>query len=211
MEIGNYTGGSFVTHAYWLEAGNGHDGVILFDAPEGIVGALEAAGIEKVAALVLTHGHFDHIWDAAAVAKKYDCPVYIHPDDVQMIEDPSIFKPWIGVSLEPVTKHQLIELPEQGAGEFTVAGRTFQAAHVPGHCPGSVTFYDEREKLVIAGDTLFAGGIGRWDLPGGSLELLVEGIRKHLFPLPDATRVYPGHGPATTIGEEKLTNTFLLE
>lgn len=210
MEIGNYTGGSFVTHAYWLEAGDGHEGVILFDAPQGIVSALEETGVEKVAALVLTHGHFDHMWDAAAVAKKFSCPVFIHPADVEMIENPAVFKPWIGVELEAVSEHQLIELPEQGAGQFTVAGRTFHAAHIPGHCPGSVTFYNEEAKLVIAGDTLFAGGIGRWDLPGGSMELLVSGIKTHLFPLPDDTRVYPGHGPATTVGTEKQTNPFLL-
>lgn len=211
MEIGNYTGGSFVTQAYWLEAGEDHDGVILFDAPQGIVPALEQAGVQQVAALVLTHGHFDHMWDGAAVARKFGCPVYVHPDDVQMIEDPGIFKPWIGVELEPIPEHQLIELPEQGSGTFTVAGRTFQAAHVPGHCPGSVTFYEEEEKYIIAGDTLFAGGIGRWDLPGGSLELLLEGITKHLLSLPEDTTVYPGHGPATTIGHEKRTNSFLQD
>ncbi len=211
MEIGNYTGGSFVTHAYWLEAGEGYEGVILFDAPQGIVEALEEAGIEKVAALVLTHGHFDHMWDGAKVVEKFNCPVYIHPDDVEMIENPGVFKPWIGVELEAIPEHELIVLPEQGSAYFTVAGRTFQAAHVPGHCPGSVTFYDEGEKLLIAGDTLFAGGIGRWDLPGGSMELLVKGIKQHLLSLPDDTRVYPGHGPDTTIAEEKLTNPFLQD
>lgn len=211
MEIGHYTGGDLATHAYWLEAGEDHDGVILFDAPQGIVAALKKRDAGKVAALVLTHGHFDHMWEAAAVVREHQCPVYIHPADAFMIEDPGLFKMWIGIELEPVTEHQPLDLPDEGAGPVTITGRTFPAYHIPGHSPGSVAFYDEANARIIAGDTLFAGGLGRWDLPGGSFDQLASGIRTHLLPLPPETAVLPGHGPATTIGTEAATNPYLAK
>lgn len=90
-----------------------------------------------------------------------------------------------------------------------VRGRDFQLFHIPGHSLGSVAFYDKAEARVLGGDVLFAGAVGRWDLPGGSQKTLLEGIARHLVPLPDETVVYPGHGPATTIGQEKRTNRYL--
>jgi glyoxylase-like metal-dependent hydrolase (beta-lactamase superfamily II) len=86
---------------------------------------------------------------------------------------------------------------------------TWKLAHVPGHSPDSVTFYSEPEKLLLAGDVLFAGSIGRTDFPGGSLDTLLQGIKKHVLTLPDETRVLPGHGPETTVGEEREGNPYL--
>jgi glyoxylase-like metal-dependent hydrolase (beta-lactamase superfamily II) len=90
-----------------------------------------------------------------------------------------------------------------------VAGLHFTVFEVPGHCPGSLCFYFEEEGALFGGDVLFRGGIGRWDLPGGDHELLITGIVRKILPLPDATKVYPGHGPATTVGRERATNPFL--
>ena len=87
------------------------------------------------------------------------------------------------------------DIPEQGAAKFLCAGEEFQIFHIPGHSPGSVAFYHPGWGVLISGDTLFCGGVGRWDLPGGSRAALLHGLRKHLVPLPPETRVYAGHGP----------------
>ncbi|MEM1057998.1 MAG: MBL fold metallo-hydrolase [Verrucomicrobiota bacterium] len=208
MELGHFTGGQLATNAYWLRAREG-EGVILFDAPQETLSVLAERGVEHVAALVLTHGHFDHMWEAAAVQQKYGCTVYIHPADEVMITDPKCFLPWIGMEMATVPEHELIELPPEGAGDFSVAGRTFRAFHIPGHSPGSVAFYDAGQKVAIVGDTLFAGGIGRTDLPGGSQEQLIRGIQRHLLSLPPETRVHAGHMGPTSIGEEAATNFYL--
>ena len=101
------------------------------------------------------------------------------------------------------------DVPDRGTARFTCAGEEFQLFHIPGHSPGSIAFYHEGWGLLISGDTLFCGGVGRWDLPGGSRGALLEGLRKHLVPLPLETRVYAGHGPKTTIGHERATNPYL--
>ncbi|MFQ3577978.1 MAG: MBL fold metallo-hydrolase [Verrucomicrobiia bacterium] len=90
-------------------------------------------------------------------------------------------------------------------------GATFALFHIPGHSPGSVAFYLPAHGLLVGGDVLFAGGIGRWDLPGGNGALLVQGIKQKLFPLPEDTLLLPGHGPTTTIGRERATNPFLAD
>ena len=101
------------------------------------------------------------------------------------------------------------DVPDQGAAKFLCAGEEFQLFHIPGHSPGSVVFYHPGWGVLISGDTLFCGGVGRWDLPGGSRTALLQGLRKHLVPLPPETRVYAGHGPRTTIGHECETNPYL--
>ena len=107
--------------------------------------------------------------------------------------------------MEPFEVDEIID----GRREIEVAGMRFALQHIPGHSPDSVTFYSAEEGLVFAGDVLFSGSIGRCDLPGGSAELLIAGIFKKLFVLPDETRVLPGHGPETTIGEERRNNPYL--
>lgn len=203
-----YTGGDLATNAYLLPV---EGGVLCFDAPEGLAAALRKKDI-TVRALILTHGHFDHIWDAALIQSDHKCPVYAHADDAGMIRDPSVFARFgVRESIAPVANLQLIEVPPLGAAPFTVAGETFQAFHIPGHSLGSLAFYHAGWGLVLGGDILFAGGVGRWDLPGGNHDTLIAGIHQHLLVLPEETRVYPGHGGPTTIGEEKETNPFLNE
>ena len=164
----------------------------------------------KPVALVLTHGHFDHMWDSVLVQEDHHCPVYVHPADRDMVLDTSYVR-MFGVvpSIRPPTQVQDLVVPDQGQAEFICAGEKFQIFHIPGHSPGSVVFYHPGWGVLISGDTLFCGGVGRWDLPGGSRTALLRGLHQHLVNLPPETRVYAGHGPSTTIGHERSTNPYL--
>lgn len=196
----SFTGGPYETNCYALEA---PEGTILFDAPEGSDAAFAA---DKIALLVLTHGHWDHTADAAAVQRRHGCPVVCHPDTVPMITEPDFFGR-AGFPLSIATLHP-DRLVVEGAGQ-EFAGLKLDVLEVPGHCPGSLCFHDPVQNLLIGGDVLFQSGIGRWDLPGGDGPLLVRGIREKIFALPDDTVVLPGHGPSTTVGFEKAANPFL--
>jgi hydroxyacylglutathione hydrolase len=197
-----YTGGYFQTNAFVVTA---PEGLLLIDAPEGCLDWLRDRG-SRIAALLLTHAHIDHIQDAAAIAREYGCPIYHHPDGLPLLLDRSAYRRFgLSIDFEPVTGG--LPIHETPRAEF--AGQAFQLFHVPGHCPGSLCFYDAPGKLLYAGDTLFAGSIGRTDLPGGDHRALIENIRAKLLTLDDDVRVLPGHGPATTIGVERATNPFL--
>ena len=201
-----FTGGDLATNGYLLE---GKDGVICFDAPEGMARELMRSEIKPVA-LLLTHGHFDHMWDSVLVQEDNHCPVYVHKDDAAMVLDTSYVK-MFGV-VPPIRAPSHVEnfdVPDQGSAKFICAGEEFVIFHLPGHSPGSVVFYHPGWGVLISGDTLFCGGVGRWDLPGGSRTALLQGLRKHLVSLPPETRVYAGHGPRTTIGHERETNPYL--
>jgi len=201
-----FTGGDLATNGYVLE---GREGAICFDAPEGMARDLMRHGTKPVA-LILTHGHFDHMWDAALIQEDHQCPIYIHPADAPMVLDAS-YVTMFGVTTPPRSPAAVenFQIPDQGSASFLCAGEEFQLFHLPGHSPGSVVFYHPGWGVLISGDTLFCGGVGRWDLPGGSRSALLQGLRKHLVPLPPETRVYAGHGPSTTIGHELETNPYL--
>jgi hydroxyacylglutathione hydrolase len=201
-----FTGGDLATNGYILE---GKEGVICFDAPEGMAREL-MRNESKPVALVLTHGHFDHMWDSVLLQEDYHCPIYVHAADAPMVLDTSYVR-MFGVSppIRAPGKVEYLEVPDQGSAPFFCGGERFEMFHIPGHSPGSVVFYHPGWGLLISGDTLFCGGVGRWDLPGGSRTALLRGLRKHLVPLPAETRVYAGHGPVTTIGHERETNPYL--
>ncbi len=207
-----HTGGDLATNAYILSIpateGKGTPTTLCFDAPEGTLKALEKHQLHPHA-LILTHGHFDHIMEAAQIAQKYACPVYIHPEDAFMIENPAIFSIWGIQGITPIKNWNPLEVPFQGQSQISIAQVSAQLFHIPGHSPGSVAIYFPSWNLLFGGDILFAGGVGRWDLPGGNEKTLINGIRRHLMPLPDATRVLPGHGPATTIGIERHSNPYI--
>ncbi|MBS1693498.1 MAG: MBL fold metallo-hydrolase [Actinobacteria bacterium] len=166
------------------------------------------------AAVLLTHGHIDHIWSAQKVADTYGCPAYIHPEDRFMLTDPiKGFGPRIGQMLlgalfrEP---RQVIELDADG-GTIDIGGVGVTVDHTPGHTRGSVVFRvtDGTQPLVLTGDTLFRGSIGRTDLFGGSGRDLLGSIVTKLLVLDDDTVLLPGHGPKSTVGVERRTNPFL--
>lgn len=202
MTIDTFTGGIFDTNCFFLpESG------ILIDAPQDAAGWLTASG-RRVTLLLLTHGHIDHVWDAAQIQREHGCPVACHRDTVPLVTEKDFFKQYgFSWEIEPVRVDRLLE---ESAGE-TLAGVDFQILLIPGHCPGSLCFYQRAEKIVFGGDVLFAGGVGRTDLPGGDTDLLFTGIREKLFTLPDEVTVLPGHGPGTKIGLERRSNPFVGE
>ena len=156
--------------------------------------------------LRLTHGHIDHIVDVAKIKQRFGCPVGIHAESAPMISERDFFRDFgFQFEIEPVTPDFLIAATP--ARDFL--GLDFEVLEVPGHCPGSLCFFSRPNELLIGGDVLFAGGVGRWDLPGGDGELLFAGIREKLYSLGEAVRVLPGHGPATTIGAERRGNPFV--
>lgn len=166
------------------------------------------------AAVLLTHGHIDHIWSAQKVADTYGCPVYIHPEDRFMLTDPvRDFAPAALGRLSRLAFGVLLSEPKQLV-ELDKDGQTLDFGHVsvtvdhtPGHTRGSVVF--RVDTAVFTGDTLFRSSVGRTDLPGGSGRDLLTSIVTKLLVLDDDTVVLPGHGPRTTIGHERRTNPFL--
>ncbi len=202
MDYQTFCGGIFETNCYVVAAPGG---AILFDAPDGACAWAIEQGID-VRLLLLTHGHFDHVPDVARIKAHFQCPVGCHAATAPMISDPDFFKNF-GFQLEitPVQPDFLIE--ETEAREFL--GLSLQVLEVPGHCPGSLCFLWREKELLVGGDVLFAGGVGRWDLPGGDADLLFSGIREKLYPLAETVTVLPGHGPPTTIGRERTGNPFV--
>jgi len=200
MQIQTFTGGLFDTNCFFLESHG-----ILIDAPQDCAEWLGSKGL-KVKTLLLTHGHIDHVWDAARIKREHGCQVGYHRDGIAMLTEPGFFrKLGFGWDIDPVQADFFIdETPSANLG-----GLDFQVFLIPGHCPGSLCFYHQPDRIVFGGDVLFAGGVGRWDLPGGNRDVLFDGIQKKLMPLPEDIKVLPGHGPATTIGMEKKTNPYL--
>ncbi|QJE94602.1 MBL fold metallo-hydrolase [Luteolibacter luteus] len=198
----SFTGGFVQTNAYLVETPDG--GRLLIDAPMGAAGWLEAKGIRPTA-LLLTHQHYDHVEDAAAVAA-LGAKVYAFAPYSTVLTLEERVRAWgLPIEVTPYSVDQLLE----GSAELEIGNLKIQLAHVPGHSTDSVTFYLPERGELYAGDTLFAGSIGRADLPGGNMGQLVDGIREKLFVLPDETRVFPGHGPATTIGAERAENPYV--
>ena len=202
LTYNTFCGGMFETNCYLVQAPQGY---ILFDAPDGAGEWLESRGVE-LKLLLLTHGHVDHIQDAARIKKRFNCEMGCHSDTAPMIADRDFFRKF-GFQLEVEPAQPDFLITETAEQDFL--GLKMQVLEVPGHCPGSICFYSSPDELLIGGDVLFAGGVGRWDLPGGDGELLFRGIKKKLFPLGDNVTVLPGHGPPTTVGAERRTNPFL--
>ncbi|HBZ84144.1 MAG TPA: Zn-dependent hydrolase [Verrucomicrobia subdivision 6 bacterium] len=197
-----YTGGLASTNAYLLDL---HGHLLAIDAPEGFLDFLKKKKM-KPHSLLLTHGHWDHIWDAADLVDWAGCPVSYHPDTAPLCLQPdSMLAFGLPQRLRPIQATHLLTDSTPPPASWPDS----QLLHVPGHCPGSLCLYLPQSNQLFGGDVLFADGVGRWDLPGGSRELLITGIQKKILPLPPQTIVYPGHGPTTTIGREKSSNPFL--
>lgn len=202
MRYETFCGGIYETNCYLVHAPGGP---ILFDAPDGCCDWLAGRGITP-RMLLLTHGHFDHVPEVAEAKRRFGCEIGCHPETTPMISDPNFFKNYgFQLELEPAEPDFTIE--ETSGRDFL--GLEMQVLEVPGHCPGSLCFLSRADSTLIGGDVLFAGGVGRWDLPGGDGELLFDGIRTKLYPLGDDITVLPGHGPTTTIGAERRTNPFV--
>ncbi len=202
-EITTYTGGIAATNGHLISFPGG---TALVDAPDGIAPWLARKGVQ-VDALFLTHQHFDHVLDAGAVKAQHQCPIYSFAPFSRDLTLERLYGAMSGSSFE-VPAFEVDHLLE-GKDSLQALGQTWQLHHVPGHSPDSTCFYLASLGLLFGGDVLFLDGIGRTDFPGGSTQLLLSGIEEKLFKLPDATRVFPGHGDDTTIGRERMENPFL--
>ena len=217
MLIAGFPAGAFAANCYLVAPAPGADCLIIDpgqDAEAGIAEITERYRL-RPAAVLLTHGHIDHIWSVRPVCGARDIPAYIHPADRDLLSDPAK-----GLSLgagqqlfggltfsEP---DDVIELTD--GMTLDIAGISLVAEHAPGHTPGSVTFRLPAAAdpgTLFSGDLLFAGSIGRVDLPGGDYATILDSLARVCLPLPDDTVVLSGHGPQTTIGAERVTNPYL--
>lgn len=201
--------GLIQTNAYLLTASERGEAVLI-DAPGEVWGEVaDILSAEKCALkqLWLTHGHFDHIQGVSEVVKHSGAKVYAHEADRYLMANPELVLARLGLPIEllPVTADIWLTPGEK----LAVLGTEAEVRHVPGHCPGNVLFYFAKEAVAFVGDAIFARGIGRTDLPGGSMAELERAIRTQIYSLPDNTALYPGHGPATTVGEEKRSNPYV--
>jgi hydroxyacylglutathione hydrolase len=167
--------------------------------------AVEQSGLE-ISQIIITHAHIDHVGAVAALVDEYACPVLMHAEAEPMLRQLPTQAMMMGLRFGKVpTVDRHIEDEEV----LEVGGLRLKSLYTPGHAPGHLAFYLADEGLVLSGDALFAGSIGRTDLFGGDMDLLMRSINERLLTLPDETRVLPGHGPETTIGEERANNPFL--
>ncbi|WP_257345826.1 MBL fold metallo-hydrolase [Pseudalkalibacillus decolorationis] len=159
-------------------------------------------------AILLTHAHFDHIGALDEVRAQWNVPVYLHSKETEWPNNPDLNGSSHFPMIEPVrakkADHELTHGETLNIGQFT-----FEVLHTPGHSPGSVSFYFKEEGIVLSGDALFMGSVGRTDLPGGDHDTLIKSIHNQLLNLDEETLVLSGHGPSTTVGEEMNTNPFL--
>ncbi|MBB4967188.1 MBL fold metallo-hydrolase [Saccharothrix violaceirubra] len=219
MLVLGFPTGSLQANCFLLATGKGGACVIVDpgqDAEEPIADALREHRLSPVAVL-LTHGHFDHCFSVAPVCDGNDVAAYVHPADRDLLSDPlkgisAQSRAFFGGNLEMREPREVRPLSDGAV--LDLAGLTLTVDHTPGHTGGSVMFRagtEEGGRLVLSGDTLFAGSIGRTDLPGGDHREMLASLRTKVLTLPDDTVVLPGHGPTTTIGRERGSNPFLLE
>lgn len=216
MLIAGFPAGSWATNCYVVAAGPGEPCVIIDPGQQSIDGVHEIIREHRLApaAVLLTHGHIDHVWSVAPLSAEFEIPALIHVDDRYRLVDPA------GSSIAAardqllaMTKNSL-ELTEpsdvrllEDEQALELVGMTFVVRHAPGHTEGSSVF--EVDEVMFSGDVLFAGSIGRTDLPGGDHDLMIESLQRVIVPAPDDMTVLPGHGPQTTIGAERAANPYL--
>ncbi len=207
LQIKHFTVGAFAENPYLLWCSDTMQAIIVDPGGEAdmLWQAIGDAGV-RLQAIVLTHAHLDHVGAVTAIRERAHVPVYLHPADDDLLAMAPEQGRRFGMRIEPVAPadHALAH-----GDVIDVGNIAFTVLHTPGHSPGSVCLYAADEHTLIAGDTLFRRNVGRTDLPGGSWTQLEQAIHMHLWPLPDDVRVLPGHGAATTIGEERRLNPFV--
>jgi hydroxyacylglutathione hydrolase len=220
--IAGFPAGPWAANCYVAATGPGNECVVVDpgkDAAPGVAELVREHRLKPVAVL-LTHGHVDHMWSVTPVAGTYDATAWIHPGDRHLLTDPMAglsresASMLLGGSYEFTEPDDVQELADGRTLEL--AGLQFVIDHTPGHTEGSVTFrtpYDASEisEVMFSGDVLFAGSIGRTDLPGGDHAAMLRSLADKVLPLADDIVVLPGHGEQTSIGRERATNPFLLE
>lgn len=200
-----------MTNTYVIASEHGGQAVII-DAPPDIEAISELVKRHDLlpVALLVTHGHVDHAGGAGSVVERTGVTAYLHPDDDWLASDPESQLQALFGFVPPgqyTPPEQYWDLTH--GDRLPLAGMTIEVRHTPGHTPGHCVFVVEEEGLLFSGDQLFAGSIGRTDLPGGDFETLMQSMETEVLTLPDETRVLPGHGPETTVGRERRLNPFL--
>jgi hydroxyacylglutathione hydrolase len=207
LDIVSFTDYGFGANTY-LAINEDSKQAVLIDAgvkAEAVLEYLEKNGIELVA-ILLTHGHPDHLLSLKEIADATSAPSYMHPEDAQLLA----YIPPMFLNMMGMDKLELPEelLPLEDGQELELAGMDFKVLSTPGHSGGSVCFLTD--GVLFAGDLVFRGSIGRTDFPGGSMETLLQSVKEKVFTLPSETRILPGHMDATVVGWEKKTNPFLM-
>lgn len=208
LEVRSFTSGGFGENAYLVRR-PGEEAAVAIDPGSGVVEmirVIEEEGL-RLAAILLTHAHIDHIEGVAELVRHAPAPIHLHSDAVgwyeRAVEQALVF----GVELEaPPPADELLN----GGEVLDLAGVRWEVRNAPGHAPGHVIFYVKDAGVAFVGDVVFQGSIGRSDLPGGDFARLMRSIREEVLTLPDETVLYSGHGPATTVGHERISNPFLV-
>lgn len=222
MLIAGFPAGPWGTNCYVAATGPGSECVVVDpgkDAADGVAQVVREHRLKPIAVLV-THGHIDHMWCVAPVAGTYDATAWIHPGDRHLLADPmsgmsrETSQMLLGGDFQFAEPDDVRELTD--LQELELAGLRFVVDHTPGHTEGSVTFrspYDREDvsEVMFSGDLLFAGSIGRTDLPGGDHATMLQSLKSKVLPLADDIVVLPGHGEQTSIGRERATNPFLQD
>jgi hydroxyacylglutathione hydrolase len=209
VQVRMLTLGPMQTNCYVVGCEETYQAAIIDPAWDGtsIVAMTDEFGFD-ITHILLTHSHFDHVAGLLDVKNATNAPIYIHPDAVEMLRSTTMSAALWGFKVPaPPPPDEMLA----GGQVVQVGNLSLQVMHTPGHAPGHVSFFIPDYRIIFDGDVLFSGGIGRTDLPGGDYNLLMESIKEKLMLLPDETRVFSGHGPATTIGQERSSNPFLTD
>jgi hydroxyacylglutathione hydrolase len=223
MLVTGFPAGSFQTNCWLVATGPGSEALVVDPGQDALPGIAELCArhrLKPVAAL-LTHGHLDHLWTVAPLAGANGIPAFVHPADRHLLADPLAgFSPEARAAFGWLRLQEPDDVRELADGQVTeLAGLRVTVDHTPGHTAGHVTFRLPAEEQpegaepprLLAGDLVFAGSIGRTDLPGGSMRDMLASLATRFLTLPDETVVLPGHGPETTVGRERAYNPFLTD